>query len=76
MTTQRMPQQTDGSAVFDKSRDFGKDYPAARDNAEARWIVSPASLRTMWVPIGKRGISHDRSLNHYGLCFGVGDVDG
>ncbi|TRC75544.1 beta-lactamase family protein [Mesorhizobium sp. WSM4307] len=38
-------------------------------------IVSPGSLREMWVPIGKRA-SGERVANTYGLCFGVGDVDG
>ncbi|MDW6020154.1 serine hydrolase domain-containing protein [Mesorhizobium sp. BAC0120] len=39
-------------------------------------IVSPASLREMWTPIGKRPAGHDKALNGYGLCFGVGDMDG
>jgi CubicO group peptidase (beta-lactamase class C family) len=39
-------------------------------------IVSPASLREMWTPIGKRPAGHDKTLNGYGLCFGIGDVDG
>ncbi|MGH6861931.1 MAG: serine hydrolase domain-containing protein, partial [Phyllobacterium sp.] len=39
-------------------------------------IVSPASLREMWTPIGKRPSGHDKALNGYGLCFGIGDVDG
>jgi len=39
-------------------------------------IVSPASLRQMWSPIGKRPGGHDKDLNGYGLCFRIGDVDG
>lgn len=39
-------------------------------------IISPASLREMWTPIGKRPAGHDKALNGYGLCFGVGDMDG
>ncbi len=39
-------------------------------------LVSPASLREMWTPIGKRPSNHDKTLNGYGLCFGVGDMDG
>ncbi|TGT40220.1 serine hydrolase domain-containing protein [Mesorhizobium sp. M8A.F.Ca.ET.165.01.1.1] len=39
-------------------------------------IVSPASLRKMWTPIGKRPEGHNKDLNGYGLCFGVGDMDG
>ncbi|MET2828397.1 serine hydrolase domain-containing protein [Mesorhizobium shangrilense] len=42
---------------------------------DGRAIASPASLREMWVPIGKRA-SGERVANTYGLCFGVGDVDG
>jgi CubicO group peptidase (beta-lactamase class C family) len=39
-------------------------------------LVSPASLRQMWTAIGKRPAGHDSALNGYGLCFGIGDVDG
>ncbi|MDH6235062.1 CubicO group peptidase (beta-lactamase class C family) [Mesorhizobium soli] len=39
-------------------------------------IISPASLREMWTPIGKRPAGHDKALNGYGLCFGIGDMDG
>ncbi|QDC02434.1 serine hydrolase domain-containing protein [Mesorhizobium sp. 8] len=39
-------------------------------------VVSPASLREMWTPVGKRPAGHDKALNGYGLCFGVGDMDG
>lgn len=39
-------------------------------------IVSPASLREMWQPIGKRPSGHDKALNGYGLGFGIGDIDG
>ncbi|WP_136615874.1 MULTISPECIES: serine hydrolase domain-containing protein [Mesorhizobium] len=42
---------------------------------DGRTIASPASLREMWVPVGKRA-SGERVANTYGLCFGVGDVDG
>ncbi|QPC94706.1 serine hydrolase [Mesorhizobium sp. INR15] len=42
---------------------------------DGRVIASPGSLREMWVPIGKRA-SGERVANTYGLCFGVGDVDG
>lgn len=43
---------------------------------DGRAIVSPASLREMWTPIGKRPAGHDKALDGYGLCFGVGDMDG
>jgi D-alanyl-D-alanine dipeptidase len=43
---------------------------------DGRSIISPASLREMWTPIGKRPSNHDKTLNGYGLCFGVGDMDG
>jgi len=39
-------------------------------------LLSPASLREMWNPIGRRPSNHDKTLNGYGLCFGVGDMDG
>jgi CubicO group peptidase (beta-lactamase class C family) len=39
-------------------------------------IVSPSSLREMWQPIGRRPAGHDKALNGYGLCFGIGDIDG
>jgi len=39
-------------------------------------VISPASLREMWTPIGRRPTGHDRTQNGYGLCFGVGDMDG
>ncbi|MBZ6079002.1 serine hydrolase domain-containing protein [Microvirga puerhi] len=41
-----------------------------------RSIVSPGSLRQMWTPIGKRPAGHDKALSGYGLCFGIGDIDG
>ncbi|ASV87754.1 beta-lactamase family protein (plasmid) [Ochrobactrum quorumnocens] len=39
-------------------------------------ILSPASLREMWTVIGKRPSNHDKTQNGYGLCFGIGDIDG
>ncbi|WP_271899165.1 serine hydrolase domain-containing protein [Candidatus Phyllobacterium onerii] len=43
---------------------------------DGRSIITPASLREMWTPIGKRPAGHDKALDGYGLCFGIGDVDG
>ncbi|QIG50120.1 beta-lactamase family protein [Nordella sp. HKS 07] len=43
---------------------------------DGRAIISPASLRDMWAPFGKRPAGHDKALADYGMCFGVGDVDG
>ncbi|MDF8356311.1 serine hydrolase domain-containing protein [Ensifer adhaerens] len=45
-------------------------------DAAGNSIISPASLREMWTPFGKRPAGHDKALNGYGLCFGSGDVDG
>ncbi|MCR8725743.1 serine hydrolase domain-containing protein [Frigidibacter sp. ROC022] len=38
-------------------------------------VISPASLREMWVPVGQR-MAHGKVINGYGLCFGVGSLDG
>ena len=38
-------------------------------------IVSPASLREMWAPVGKR-MAHGKITSGYGLCYGVAEVDG
>ncbi|CAN7571394.1 serine hydrolase domain-containing protein [Aminobacter sp. LjRoot7] len=45
-------------------------------NAEGKSIISPASLREMWTPFGKRPDSLDKSMAGYGLCYGAGEVDG
>ncbi|MAC78232.1 MAG: hypothetical protein CML66_09225 [Rhodobacteraceae bacterium] len=37
--------------------------------------VSPASLREMWTPVGERK-AHGKVINGYGLCYGVGVMDG
>lgn len=39
-------------------------------------VVTPASLKTAWVPIGKRPTMNDKVTSGYGLCFGVADMDG
>lgn len=38
-------------------------------------VVSPASLREMWTPVGERK-AHGKVINGYGLCYGVGVMDG
>lgn len=38
-------------------------------------VVSPASLREMWTPIGQRK-AHGKAIGGYGLCYGVGELDG
>jgi CubicO group peptidase (beta-lactamase class C family) len=38
-------------------------------------VVSPASLREMWTPVGKR-MAHGRVTSGYGLCYGVAEMDG
>ena len=38
-------------------------------------IISPASLREMWTPVGKR-IAHGKVTSGYGLCYGVAELDG
>lgn len=43
---------------------------------DGRRVISPASLRQMWTPFGRRPEGHDKALAGYGMCFGVGDVDG
>ncbi|WP_343714306.1 serine hydrolase domain-containing protein [Inquilinus sp.] len=43
---------------------------------DGRSILSPASLREMWTVVGKRPAGHSSSQKGYGLCFGVGEVDG
>jgi hypothetical protein len=42
---------------------------------DGRAIISPGSLREMWNPIGKR-LGRDGAFSGYGLCFGIGDIDG
>ena len=44
--------------------------------ADGRSMVSPASLETMWKPIGRRPAGYTGSLASYGLGFGIGNVDG
>ena len=43
---------------------------------DGRSIVSPGSLKEMWTAVGKRPAGQGKVLNAYGLCFGVGEVDG
>ena len=38
-------------------------------------VISPASLREMWTPVGQRK-AHGKVINGYGLCYGVGEMDG
>ena len=38
-------------------------------------VISPASLREMWTPVGQR-MAHGKVINGYGLCYGVGSMDG
>lgn len=44
--------------------------------ADGRSLVSPASLETMWKPVGRRPAGYTGSLAGYGLGFGIGNVDG
>ncbi|MBZ9676756.1 serine hydrolase domain-containing protein [Mesorhizobium sp. ES1-1] len=39
-------------------------------------VVSPASLETMWRPVGRRPAGYTGSLAGYGLGFGTGNVHG
>jgi D-alanyl-D-alanine dipeptidase len=43
---------------------------------DGRSILSPASLRQMWTVVGRRPAGHSSSQKGYGLCFGIGEVDG
>lgn len=39
-------------------------------------VISPASLAEMWRVVGRRPEGYSNVLKGYGLCFGVGQMDG